>query len=56
MKFKQIIEQVLDQIVEDVEIGDLTAIEELLRNVPVEQLLAYLPEDLSDKSVDFVSN
>ena len=56
MKFKQIIEQVLEQIVEDVEIGDLTAIEELLYTVPVEQLLAYLPEELSDKSVDFVSN
>ena len=56
MNSKKIIEQVLDQIVEDVEIGDLTAIEELLRNVPVEQLLAYLPEELSDKSVDFVSN
>ena len=40
--------KVLDQIVEDVEIGDLTAIEELLRTVPIERLIAYLPEDLED--------
>ena len=48
MKQQLIVDQVLDQIVEDVEIGDLTAIEELLRAVPIEQLIAYLPEDLDD--------
>jgi len=41
-----LIELALNQIVRDVENWDLTAIEELLRFVPEENLIAYLPEEI----------
>ena len=41
---KNLLNQVLDQILQDVADGDLTAIEELLKFVPVKNLQAYLPE------------
>ena len=34
-----------EQIKKDVAIGDVTAIEELLKSVPMENLVAYLPEE-----------
>jgi hypothetical protein len=40
-----LVDRVLDQIVKDCEGGDLTAIEELLKFVPRENLLAYLSEN-----------
>ena len=43
-KYPSLIDRVLDQIQEDVEIGDLTAIEELLKQVPTEVLVNFLPE------------
>lgn len=43
-KYPSLIDRVLDQIQEDVEIGDLTAIEEMLKLVPTEVLVNYLPE------------
>ena len=46
MEQEQLIDQVLRQIVSDVEYGDLTAIEELLRCVPESNLKGYLAEDL----------
>lgn len=39
-----IIDKVLEQIKEDVECGDVTAIEELLKSCPEESLTNYLPE------------
>jgi hypothetical protein len=39
-----VIDRVLDQIVKDVEQGDVTAIEELLKQVPTQVLKDYLPE------------
>ena len=42
---QEIIDWVLEQIVRDVGSGDLTAIEELLRSVPQDTLLAFLPEE-----------
>ena len=42
----KLIDRVLEQIVEDVIIGDLTAIEELLAYCPVEALKQYLPEEI----------
>ena len=41
-----LVELALEQIVRDVEAGDLSAIEELLRFVPEENLIAYLPEEI----------
>jgi hypothetical protein len=41
-----LVELALNQIVRDVENWDLTAIEELLRFVPEENLIAYLPEEI----------
>jgi len=39
-----LIDSVLVQIVEDVNTGDLTAIEEMLKLVPTEVLVNFLPE------------
>lgn len=43
-KYPSLIDRVLDQIREDVEIGDFTAIEELLKTVDTAVLVGYLPE------------
>ena len=43
-----LIELALNQIVRDVENWDLTAIEELLKFVPEENLIAYLPEEITN--------
>lgn len=43
--FDNLIDSVLDQIVDDVRNGDLTAIQELLVNCPVDALKQYLPEE-----------
>ena len=40
-----LIDRVMDQIAQDLEGGDLTALEELLMFVPRENLIAYLPEE-----------
>jgi len=40
---------VLNQIKQDVLDEDMTAIEELLKDVPVEQLIGYLPEGTISK-------
>ena len=39
-----LVDRVLEQIVEDVNMGDLTAIEEMLKLVPAEVLVNFLPE------------
>jgi hypothetical protein len=44
-RLEHLIDRVLDQIVKDVEAGDLTAIQELLFNIPEKELEAYLPEE-----------
>jgi hypothetical protein len=43
---KNLLNQVLDQLLQDVAMGDLTAIEELLKFVPLKNLQAYLPEEV----------
>jgi len=45
MAQSDIIDRVLDQIAQDLEGGDLTALEELLKFVPREKLIGYLPEE-----------
>ena len=45
MDRKAVIEAAVDTIREDIEMGDVTAIEELLKTVPEDNLLAFLPED-----------
>lgn len=42
---QKLIDRVLKEIKSDVQMGDLTAIEELLRFCPEENLLHYLPEE-----------
>jgi len=44
---QQIIDDVLNQILQDVKDFDLTAIEELIKNIPEEVLIAYLPEEVA---------
>ena len=43
-----LVDSVIEKIKEDIKDGDLTAIDELLRFVPKENLIGYLPEDLND--------
>lgn len=41
---QQLIDKVLEQIVKDIEAGDLTAIEELIADIPDQKAIHYLPE------------
>ena len=43
-KFIALIDAVLEQVVDDVQDGDLTALQELLVYCPVDALKQYLPE------------
>lgn len=43
-----VMEKVINQIILDVVDGDMTAIEELLKDVPTDQLIGYLPEGTID--------
>lgn len=45
MNNQELIDKVLEQIAKDIEDGDLTGIEELLKAVPEANLKAYLPEE-----------
>lgn len=40
-----LIERVIELIKNDIECGDVTAINELLASIPTENLIQYLPED-----------
>jgi ribonuclease HIII len=42
----KLVDSVIEQIKEDIKDGDLTAIDELLRFVPKENLIGYLPEKI----------
>jgi len=42
---EKLIDYALEQIVNDVNGGDLTAIEELLKFVPIEKLMGFLKEE-----------
>ena len=44
MNREELINEVLNQILQDVKDFDLTAIEELIKRIPDEALMAYLPE------------
>ena len=44
MDVQELLDMALEQIRVDVERGDLTAIEELLRNVPEDALVSFLSE------------
>jgi len=45
MDRKELINEVLNQILQDAKNCDLTAIEELIINIPDATLMAYLPEE-----------
>jgi hypothetical protein len=44
--FNNLVDSVIEKIKEDIKDGDLTAIDELLRFVPKENLIGYLPEEI----------
>lgn len=44
-----LVDTVLNQIIKDIQSGDLTAVEELLNFVPMENLCGYLPEGTFSK-------
>ena len=41
----EVIDKVLIQIQNDLEAGDLTPVEELLQDIPLEKLIGFLPEE-----------
>ena len=43
---EQLIDNAIEQIKKDIENGDLTAIDELLRYVPTQNLRAFLSEEV----------
>lgn len=43
---EKLINEVIEQIKYDIAIGDLTAVDELLRFVPDINLVGYLPDDI----------
>jgi hypothetical protein len=43
---EQLIQNVIEQIKKDIAIGDVTAIDELLRYVPVQKLESFLSEEV----------
>jgi hypothetical protein len=43
---QQLIDDVLNQILQDAKDFDLTAVEELIKNIPEDVLKAYLPEEV----------
>jgi hypothetical protein len=43
---QQLIDDVLNQILQDAKDFDLTALEELIKNIPEDVLKAYLPEEV----------
>jgi hypothetical protein len=54
MKFdkEKLIDLVLAQIAVDVENDDVTAIEEMIKFLPEERLVSYLPEELFEEMED----
>lgn len=48
VEFVQLVDRVLEQIVQDVRDGDLTAIQELVVYCPVDALKQYLPEEMQN--------
>ena len=44
MDKQELIDSVLDQIQIDIRIGDMTALEEMLKFMPEQYLMGYLPE------------
>jgi frataxin-like iron-binding protein CyaY len=44
-EYETLIDKVLEQIQEDINIQDLTCIEELIKSVPVENLRGFLSEE-----------
>lgn len=45
-KFQELVDEVIEQIKKDIAMGDLTAVDELLKFIPEEYLKGYLPEKL----------
>jgi len=44
MEKQEILDKVLEQVKREVELGDMTALEELLRTIPKDLLQGYLSE------------
>ena len=45
--YNQLIDKVIEQITHDIEAGDTTAVDELLRHCPIKALIGYLPDDMT---------
>ena len=43
---QELVDDVIEQMKDDIQYEDWTAIDELLKSCPVENLISYLPEEL----------
>lgn len=46
---QRLIDTVIEQIIEDVAVGEFTAIDEMLKNIEQKHLRAYLPEETVER-------
>jgi hypothetical protein len=51
MNQQELVDHALEQVQIDLEIGDLTALEELFQRIPVELLRGYISESIFDWEV-----
>lgn len=51
IKKQDLIDLTLYEILRDIENKDLTAIEELISKIPIQNLIAFLPENVSDDDI-----
>jgi len=49
---ERLIEAVLEQIKDDAQRGDMTAIEELIRDLPTQTLINFLPEAWHGENIE----
>jgi phage gp29-like protein len=49
---KELLDRVLEQIAKDVESGDMTAIEELIADIPDDKAMHFLPEEQWENNDD----
>ncbi len=45
---QELIDRVIEQIMNDIEDGDITALEEMLKHTPRHILIGFLPEEISN--------
>ena len=52
VEMQELVDKVIGQIQLDIDSGDVTALEELLKRVPAKVLKSYLPEIIEDENLE----